>query len=196
MRFFQKSIYALLILFLFSGCGDESNNKKKYLEAYRFFIHEVTMSGRSYSEQQWRSADSRNNLYSNTYFQNLRTKLSVEELDEVQRLNKRYMSFKKKAKASLYLKEFLHFIEEIERTGKEFSTDEWKEADIEFEEFYNEEFLKHREQLSKAQYREVVSLGTKYAELRFRYGADNMWDQVSGSLGKTIDEVKDFIQGL
>lgn len=196
MSAFQKSLYALLFMMLLSGCGDESSNKKKYLEAYRLFIHEVTMSGRSYSEQQWRSADSKFNLYSNTYFQNLRNKLNEEDIEEVRRLNTRYLSFKKKAKASLYLKKFRHFIEEIERSGEDLDTEEWKQADIEFEEFYYNGFKKHHEQLSKSQSREVISLGTKYTELRIRYGSDNLLDQISDGLDITVDKVKDFIRGL
>lgn len=196
MRTYLKGFLPLLCIFLITGCGDESNNKQKYLEAYRLFIHEVTMGGQNYSEQDWREATSRNNLYANTYFQNLRHKLSEQEASEVRMLNKRFMKFQTRGRATLYLLDFQHFIYEIEKDGEILTTEQWKLADKEFDEYYNRGFKKHYKQLSKSELKEVISLGVKYSQLRFKYGSDKLLEQVSKDLDMTMDIVKDFIKDL
>jgi len=98
------------------------------------FIQDVTLEGRNYSKQRWQQADTRNKLYSEIYFNQLRHKLSVQEVREVQMLSRRYSNFSIKAKANLFILDFQSFIEGVQENGESFSTEQWKLADVEFDE--------------------------------------------------------------
>ena len=64
MKIFYSVAFFCVTLFLVS-C---SNSKEKYIDDYSNFIEEVSEKSASYSGEQWRKADSINDMYSSDYY--------------------------------------------------------------------------------------------------------------------------------
>jgi len=90
MKIFYITGFFCTILF-FISCGDA---KEEYIDDYSDFIEKVSEKSASYSGEQWRKADSINDVYSSDYYEAYSHEMTDDEKARVSRLKGRYLGLR------------------------------------------------------------------------------------------------------
>lgn len=114
------SIIFPLILFIFASCTN-TLNKKAYLRNFHSFVDDVEVEYRNYDHDDWKQVDSVFYLYSETYYQTHKDKLSSNEKDGIDQLIGMYNGYRMKGKIYLYKDDIKEQVEKTINRVKGFS---------------------------------------------------------------------------
>lgn len=100
-----------------------------------------------------------------------------------------------------YMAEFSEFIETISEKSSEYNTDDWDDADAEFEKFIGEWYDKYEAEMTLSDKMQIVAWTTAY---NYHKGVDKSEDFINelgndlneglNDLGKTIEEIGKSMQ--
>jgi len=91
-----------------------------------------------------------------------------------------------------YIKDFTAFVETVEKDYSTFKEEDWKNSDLDYQKYTNEDFLKFRDKLSEDDKYIIGKLKGRYETLKLKVELKKVYDNAKDA----VDQASGVIDGV
>ena len=91
-----------------------------------------------------------------------------------------------------YLNDFQYFVSNIEKEYKNYSDEDWENADVEYHQYVEDYYIQFQDELTSQELKNIGKLKAQYQAVKIKYNANKIIDKV----GDGLNQLEGIIEGI
>jgi hypothetical protein len=93
-----------------------------------------------------------------------------------------------------YISSFERFVNSVAENQESYTAEDWEQADLEFENFIDSEYVKYQAKLTQEENQKIGKLKGKYLAIRAKSEADNFMNSLKNSFEQLDGMIEGFVE--